>query len=155
SMCLNVTLPDGIVGDVHRGVSHGRDVCNVGRALRAVGWERFAGQVAQFVLTVIVLLVLPSPVQSAMPFVAIAVVVGVSCMVVARGWYRMGVRRGWPRGEPRGDHCRGLRRPGARRDAARCRRSRGFMGPSHPIFGKERTADRGERRTCLIVRTPC
>jgi len=83
SLFLNVTLPGGIVGDVHRGVSHGRDVSNVGRALRAVAWERFAGQVVQLVLTVVVLLVLPSPVHSAMPFVAIAVVVAVSCVVVA------------------------------------------------------------------------
>jgi glycosyltransferase 2 family protein len=83
SLFLNVTLPGGIVGDVHRGVSHGRDVSNVGRALRAVGWERFAGQVVQFVLTVVVLLVLPSPVHAAIPFVAIGVVVVVSCGVVA------------------------------------------------------------------------
>src|SRR5213076_310154 len=45
SVFLNVTLPGGVVGDVHRGVSHGRDVSDVGRALRAVAWERGAGQV--------------------------------------------------------------------------------------------------------------
>src|SRR3954451_2186981 len=67
SVFLNVTLPGGVVGDVHRGVSHGRDVRDVGRALRAVAWERFAGQAVQVVLTVIVLLVLPSPVRSSMP----------------------------------------------------------------------------------------
>ena len=72
SQFLNVTLPGGVVGDVHRGVSHGRDVSDVGRGLRAVAWERFAGQVVQVVLTVVVLLVLPSPVHSAMPLVAIA-----------------------------------------------------------------------------------
>ena len=31
SLFLNVTLPGGIVGDVHRGISHGRDVSDVGR----------------------------------------------------------------------------------------------------------------------------
>jgi uncharacterized membrane protein YbhN (UPF0104 family) len=72
SQFLNVTLPGGIVGDVHRGVSHGRDVRDVGRGLRAVAWERIAGQVVQAVLTVVALLVLPSPVQSSMPFVAAA-----------------------------------------------------------------------------------
>ena len=72
SLFLNVTLPGGVVGDVHRGVSHGRDVSDVGRGLRAVAWERSAGQVVQAVLTVVVLLVLPSPVQSSMPLVAIA-----------------------------------------------------------------------------------
>src|SRR5256885_617350 len=81
SLFLNVTLPGGIVGDVHRGISHGRDVSDVGRALRAVAWERFAGQVVQAVLTVVVLLVLPSPVHSVMPSVASAVLV--AALVVA------------------------------------------------------------------------
>jgi uncharacterized membrane protein YbhN (UPF0104 family) len=71
SQFLNVTLPGGVVGDVHRGVSHGREARDVGRGLRAVAWERTAGQVVQFVLTVVVLL---SPVRSAMPIVAAAVV---------------------------------------------------------------------------------
>ncbi len=75
SLFLNVTLPGGIVGDVHRAISHGRDVSDVGRAVRAVAWERSAGQVVQAVLTVVVLLALPSPVQSSMPLVAVAVVV--------------------------------------------------------------------------------
>ena len=63
SQFLNVTLPGGIVGDVHRGVSHGRDVRDVGRALRAVAWERSAGQVVQAVMTIVVLVALPSPVD--------------------------------------------------------------------------------------------
>ena len=71
SMFLNVTLPGGVVGDVHRGISHGRDTRDVGRGLRAVAWERSAGQAVQLVLTVAVLLVLPSPVRAAMPFVAL------------------------------------------------------------------------------------
>ncbi len=48
---------------------------DVSRGLRAVWWERAAGQVVQVVLTVVVLLVLPSPVRSVMPFVAVAAVV--------------------------------------------------------------------------------
>jgi uncharacterized membrane protein YbhN (UPF0104 family) len=87
SQFLNVTLPGGVVGDVHRGVSHGRDVNDVGRGLRAVAWERSAGQFVQAILTVIVLLALPSPVRSAMPLVAIAavvVVVGLVLVVRAR-----------------------------------------------------------------------
>jgi uncharacterized membrane protein YbhN (UPF0104 family) len=85
SLFLNVTLPGGIVGDVHRGVSHGREVSDVGRGLRAVAWERSAGQVVQVVLTVIVLLALPSPVHSSMPLVAIAVVVaGFGIVLLAR-----------------------------------------------------------------------
>ena len=77
SLFLNATLPGGIVGDVHRGASHGRDVSDVGHALRAVGWERFAGQVVQVLVTVVVLLAMPSPVQAFMPWVAITVVVAV------------------------------------------------------------------------------
>jgi uncharacterized membrane protein YbhN (UPF0104 family) len=87
SQFLNVALPGGIAGDVHRGVSHGRAVSDVGRALRAVAWERCAGQVVQAVLTVIVLLALPSPVHALMPVVAIAivgVVLGVGLLARAR-----------------------------------------------------------------------
>jgi uncharacterized membrane protein YbhN (UPF0104 family) len=83
SLFLNVTLPGGVLGDVHRGVSHGRDTRDVGRGLRAVAWERSAGQVVQAVLTVAVLLVVPSPVQGAMPFVALALLVAVAGVAVA------------------------------------------------------------------------
>jgi glycosyltransferase 2 family protein len=85
AMFLNLTLPGGIVGDVHRGVSHGRAVSDVGRALRAVAWERSAGQLVQVLLSIVVLLALPSPVRSAMPAVAIAIVAAVLGVVfVAR-----------------------------------------------------------------------
>ena len=95
SLFLNVTLPGGVVGDVHRGLSHGREGGDVGRGLRAVAWERSAGQVVQVVMTVVVLLALPSPVQSAMPLVAIAVLLAVSGVVlVARA--RLGGGRSWP-----------------------------------------------------------
>ncbi len=77
SQFLNVTLPGGVVGDVHRGYSHGREVSDVSRGLRAVAWERSAGQVVQAVLTVVVLIALPSPVRSWMPVVAIALGVAV------------------------------------------------------------------------------
>ncbi len=83
SLFLNVTLPGGIVGDVHRGVSHGRDVRDIGRALRAVVLERSAGQIVQAVLTLVILLAVPSPVQSSMPIVALAVAVAVCCAVIA------------------------------------------------------------------------
>jgi glycosyltransferase 2 family protein len=76
SQFLNTTLPGGVLGDVHRGVSHGRDVGDVSRGLRAVAWERSAGQVVQMVLTLIVLLLLPSPVRSSVPVVAAALVAG-------------------------------------------------------------------------------
>ncbi|HEY6757894.1 MAG TPA: lysylphosphatidylglycerol synthase transmembrane domain-containing protein [Baekduia sp.] len=94
SLFLNVTLPGGMVGDVHRGISHGRDTSDVGRGLRAVAWERGAGQVVQLGLTVAVLLVLPSPARGAMPLVAVALVaaavgvVMIARMPLARDRYR-------------------------------------------------------------------
>jgi glycosyltransferase 2 family protein len=97
SLFLNVTLPGGIVGDVHRGVSHGRDVSDVGRALRAVAWERSAGQAVQIGLTVVVLLALPSPVRSSMPLVAIAVVVAVCGVVLVARARPGGGRSAWAR----------------------------------------------------------
>jgi uncharacterized membrane protein YbhN (UPF0104 family) len=86
ALFLNLTLPGGVVGDVHRGVSHGREVNDVGRALRAVAWERFAGQVVQVLLTVVLLLALPSPVRSSMLLVAIALAVaaGLAVALMAR-----------------------------------------------------------------------
>ena len=83
SLFLNVTLPGGVVGDVHRGFSHGRDTSDVGRGLRAVAWERSAGQVVQVVLTVAVLLVLPSPVRAVVPFVALALVAAAAGVALA------------------------------------------------------------------------
>ena len=83
ALFLNVTLPGGVAGDVDRGVRHGRDVSDVGRGLRAVVLERSAGQVVQILLTVGVLLALPSPVHSFMPVVAIAVLVAMFGLVVA------------------------------------------------------------------------
>ena len=109
SLFLNVTLPGGVVGDVHRGISHGRDTSDIGRGLRAVAWERSAGQVVQLALTVAVLLVLPSPARAAMPLVAIALVAAAAgAMLVARVWPRLRsaaardlrdgllARRAWP-----------------------------------------------------------
>jgi glycosyltransferase 2 family protein len=64
---LNTTLPGGILGDVHRGVRHGLAAGDTGRGLRAVAWERLAGQVVQAVIAVVVLLLLPSPVRSSAP----------------------------------------------------------------------------------------
>lgn len=58
---LNTVLPGGVVGDVHRGVRHGKDAGDVPRALRAVAWERVAGQLVQVLIAVVVLLAVASP----------------------------------------------------------------------------------------------
>jgi glycosyltransferase 2 family protein len=89
SLFLNVTLPGGLLGDAHRGISHG---------LRAVVWERSAGQAVQLVLTIGVLLVVPSPVHGAMPLVALALVAvaaGVAWVAHMRPELRDGLRA-WP-----------------------------------------------------------
>jgi uncharacterized membrane protein YbhN (UPF0104 family) len=83
SLFLNITLPGGVVGDVHRGITHGRQARDVGRGLRAVAGERSAGQVVQVVLTVAVLLVAPSPVRAAMPFVALGLLAAAGALVLA------------------------------------------------------------------------
>ena len=94
SVFLNLTLPGGVVGDVHRGVSHGRGVHDVGRALRIVAWERTAGQVVQVALTIAVLLVLPSPVRSFMPLAVAALAATVlGAVVVDRARARGGRSR--------------------------------------------------------------
>jgi len=97
SQFLNTTLPGGVLGDVHRGVRHGRDVGDLGRGLRAVAWERSAGQVVQLVLALVVLLILPSPVRASMPIVAGAVVASALAVVLlARMLPRQGPSR-WAR----------------------------------------------------------
>ena len=113
---LNTLLPGGVLGDVHRGVVHGRSTGQTGRALRAVGWERFAGQVVQAVVAVLVLLLLPSPLRPLLPWAVAAigavVVVTVAVLVLTPDretwWSRAArtvrddvrlallVRRSWP-----------------------------------------------------------
>ena len=84
SLFLNVTLPGGVVGDVHRGLVHG---------LRAVVWERSAGQVVQIVLTAAVLLVLPSPLGTTVPLIALALLVAGAVLA----WRsELLARRAWP-----------------------------------------------------------
>ena len=82
SVFLNLTVPGGVAGDVHRGVSHGRNVRDVGLAFRAVAWERTAGQVVQAVVTVAVLVALPSPVRLSIPLVVVALVAAVIAVVL-------------------------------------------------------------------------
>jgi uncharacterized membrane protein YbhN (UPF0104 family) len=104
SLFLNITLPGGVLGDVHRGLTHGRRTKDVGRGLRAVAWERSAGQVVQAVLTLAVLLALPSPVQRLVPWVALALVaVAAGVALGIRAWHRLRsdlrallARRAWP-----------------------------------------------------------
>jgi Lysylphosphatidylglycerol synthase TM region len=91
SLFLNSVLVGGVLGDVHRGVRHGRRAGDVARGLRAVAWERLCGQVIQALVTAVVLLTLPSPVRPALPYVlaGLAGVAGCAALVV-RGAARRG-----------------------------------------------------------------
>jgi glycosyltransferase 2 family protein len=80
SQFLNSALPGGVVGDLHRGVRHGLDAGDVGRGLRAVAWERAAGQVVFVVLALGALLAVDSP---ASPWAGWAIAAGLTAAVVA------------------------------------------------------------------------
>ena len=54
SQLLNTVLPGGVVGDVQRALTQGRDAGNVGQGARAVVIERTIGQLVQIALAVIV-----------------------------------------------------------------------------------------------------
>jgi uncharacterized membrane protein YbhN (UPF0104 family) len=95
SQFLNSALPGGVVGDVHRGVRNGLDAGDLGRGVRAVVWERVAGQVVFVVVAVGVLLGLDSPVRGAVGWV-VALALGVlllSFALGARVWSRLRVWR--------------------------------------------------------------
>ena len=95
SLFLNSVLVGGVLGDVHRGVMHGRRAGDVARGLRAVAWERLWGQAIQVVLTAGVLLTVPSPVRPALPYVlaGLAAIAGCAWLVV-RGAARRQSRLG-------------------------------------------------------------
>ncbi|MEU1606226.1 lysylphosphatidylglycerol synthase domain-containing protein [Micromonospora matsumotoense] len=91
---LNATLPGGVLGDVHRAVQHGREAGDLGRAVRAVVWERTAGQLVQVVLAAVLLLALPSPVRPYLPVATVvAVAVGLVLVVLVRALPRSGPSR--------------------------------------------------------------
>ena len=94
SLFLNSVLPGGVLGDVHRAVTHGRRAGDVVRGLRAVGWERLWGQVIQAVVAVVVLLTLPSPVRPALLYVLAGVASAAGCAALL---VRRAARRGLPR----------------------------------------------------------
>ena len=97
SLFLNSVLIGGVLGDVHRAVTHGRRAGDVAGGLRAVAWERLCGQVIQAMATVVVLLTVASPARPALPYV-LAGVAGVAGLagcaaLVVRGAARSGRSR--------------------------------------------------------------
>ncbi len=94
---LNSTLPGGVLGDVHRAVRHGRDAGDVARGVRAVVWERTAGQVVQVVIAVALLAAFPSPVRRYLPWLAAGLAVAALALALAaRAVPRSGASR-WAR----------------------------------------------------------
>ena len=101
SLFLNSVLLGGVLGDVHRAVTHGRRAGDVARGMRAVAWERLCGQVIQAVVTAVVLLTLPSPVRPALPYVLAGVAGVAGCAALVRA------RRRSPRPVAAGPHRQG------------------------------------------------
>lgn len=95
SQFLNMTLPGGVVGDVHRAVRHGLDIGDVRLGVRAVVLERLSGAVVQIVLIVTVLVVLPSPVRAYMPAAAAVLVVGAVAVALLARLLTWGGPRRW------------------------------------------------------------
>jgi glycosyltransferase 2 family protein len=90
SQLLNVMLPGGVLGDVHRAVDRGRGTGRMGVAVRSVAWERGLGQVVQMALTALVLVALPSAIRPSLPGVALlllaaAVILALVVVAVVRG----------------------------------------------------------------------
>jgi uncharacterized membrane protein YbhN (UPF0104 family) len=82
SLFLNSVLVGGVLGDVHRAVTHGRRAGDVAGGLRAVAWERLCGQVIQAVVTAVALLTLTSPVRPALPYVLAGIAAVAGCAVL-------------------------------------------------------------------------
>ncbi len=89
SQFLNMTLPGGVVGDVHRAVRHGLDIGDVRLGVRAVVLERLSGAVVQIALSVVVFVAFPSPVRAYMPLAVLGVIVATVAIVLL-------TRKVWP-----------------------------------------------------------
>ncbi len=90
---LNAALPGGVLGDVHRGISHGRESGDVARGLRAVVLERVTGQALALAATGAALLVLPSSLGAAVPLGLLALVAAGAVVLVGA---RMVPVAAWP-----------------------------------------------------------
>ncbi|MBR8743971.1 lysylphosphatidylglycerol synthase transmembrane domain-containing protein [Nocardiopsis sp. MG754419] len=92
---LNAVLPAGVLGDVHRAVSHGRYAGDLPRGVRAVVLERMAGQSVLAVTCTVLLFTLPTALLGP-GLLTVAASVGlfvVAALVVAVGRL-VGRRRG-------------------------------------------------------------
>lgn len=91
---VNAVLPAGVLGDVHRAVNHGRESGDVGRGVRAVFFERFAGQIVLIGIGLAVLLTHPAPGLDLAPDgITVALVLAGLAVLTAVGWHVRPVRR--------------------------------------------------------------
>jgi uncharacterized membrane protein YbhN (UPF0104 family) len=81
---LNTVLPGGVLGDLNRGMQHGRQLADLGRGVRAVVWERGIGQFVQVGMTGAVLAVAASPVHSILPPIggAVGLIIAIALVVL-------------------------------------------------------------------------
>lgn len=83
SQLLNATLPGGVLGDVHRGVDHGRSSRALGRGLRSVLWDRVSGQAVQVAMALVALLALPAAVRSDLGWPLLALTAALAAVAAA------------------------------------------------------------------------
>lgn len=86
---LNAVLPAGVLGDVHRAVSHGHRSGDVGRGVRAVFLERVTGQIVPVVVGVAVLFTQPAVLSAMAPVmtpVLVTIAVALSVLLVLARW---------------------------------------------------------------------
>jgi uncharacterized membrane protein YbhN (UPF0104 family) len=84
SQFLNAVLPAGVLGDVHRAVSHGQRSGDVARGVRAVFLERIAGQGVAIVAGVAALLAYPALLSAMAPALIPVGIVLVLLLVLGR-----------------------------------------------------------------------
>lgn len=72
SQLLNQLLPGGVLGDVDRAVRHGADQAALGRAARAVAWERALGQAGLVGLALLAAAGLPAALRGPVAWVVLA-----------------------------------------------------------------------------------
>ncbi|MEZ5095501.1 MAG: lysylphosphatidylglycerol synthase domain-containing protein [Nocardioides sp.] len=130
SQLLNQVLPTGVLGDVHRALRHGGGQQAVGRAARAVAWERVLGQVGLAALAGLALVLAPTrlPAGSGRAALLVALGLGAGLALLA------GVGRGGAAPPRRRRVGGGGRPPAAGRSggarAARAVRPRGGRPPA-------------------------
>ena len=82
---LNSLLPAGVLGDVHRAVSHGRSEGNLGAGVRAVVFERVAGHLVAVAAVALVLALQPDLLRAAAGAVPGGAALPVLAVVAALG----------------------------------------------------------------------